>query len=82
VPGSLDYFLVERYLMYAQRGERLYRGRVAHAPYKLKAAELMSVDDGLIESCGINSRPAAHAVFSPGADTHIFPLCAIQKNSL
>ncbi len=36
-PGSLEFFLVERYLLFAaDRGGRLFEGRVHHAPYQLR----------------------------------------------
>ena len=35
-PGSLEFFLVERYLLYAQRKGRLFQGRVFHDPLSFK----------------------------------------------
>ena len=38
VPGSLEFFLVERYLLFAaDPSGRLYSGRVHHAPYQVSA---------------------------------------------
>jgi uncharacterized protein YqjF (DUF2071 family) len=38
--GSLEYFLLERYHLYAARGPRLYRGTVAHEPYEFRDTRL------------------------------------------
>jgi uncharacterized protein YqjF (DUF2071 family) len=39
-PGSLEYFLTERYCLYsADRARRTYRADIAHAPWPLQCAE-------------------------------------------
>jgi uncharacterized protein YqjF (DUF2071 family) len=38
--GSLEFFLLERYHLYAARGKNLYRGTVAHPPYEFREAGL------------------------------------------
>ncbi|MGH9794495.1 MAG: YqjF family protein [Candidatus Acidiferrales bacterium] len=39
-PGTLDYFLTERYCLYAADGRgRVYRGEIHHAPWPLQRAE-------------------------------------------
>ena len=45
--GSLEFFLVERYLLFAfdERRGRLGRGRVWHRPYEISAAEVPLWDD-------------------------------------
>jgi uncharacterized protein len=37
-PGSLDYFLAERYCLYAATRKRLYRGEIHHLPWELQDA--------------------------------------------
>jgi uncharacterized protein YqjF (DUF2071 family) len=40
VPGSLEFFLVERYFLHAKnRSGTILRGRVNHAPYQITAAD-------------------------------------------
>ncbi len=56
VPGSLDEFLIERYLLYARRADKLYCGRVHHAPYQIEPVELMHLQETLIAAAGI-ARP-------------------------
>jgi uncharacterized protein len=38
-PGSLEFFLTERYCLYAMRRGRLLRGEVAHGPWPLRQAQ-------------------------------------------
>ena len=42
-PGSLEFFLTERYCLYASNKAqtKLYQGRVAHAPWPLRAAQVL-----------------------------------------
>lgn len=50
-PGSLDFFLAERYLLYArdERRERLFRGRVHHHPYRLQVANVQRYSDAPLQ---------------------------------
>ena len=57
-PDTLEFFLTERYCLYAARGEadeRLYRARIHHEPWSLQDATLQSLDSTMIESHGIPS---------------------------
>ncbi len=38
IPGSLEFFLVERYCLYAQDAGRIYRSRIHHQPWPLQHA--------------------------------------------
>jgi len=38
--GSLEFFLLERYHLYAARGKNLYRGTVSHPPYEFREVTL------------------------------------------
>jgi len=70
-PGSLTFFLTERYCLYAAaggaapgQGERLYRGRIAHAPWPLREIELLNFQSDLIEQHGLPvpvGAPVLHA---------------------
>jgi len=72
--GSLEYFLVERYRLYAARGDRLWSGEVRHPPYRLRKATVSNLRDTLAGAAGIEARPYVHAVFSEGVDVDVFPL--------
>ena len=60
VPGSLEFFLAERYLLYAagRRPGSLLRGRVHHSPYPLRPARLLGLEESALAAAGID-RPAA-----------------------
>lgn len=80
--GSLEFFLVERYLLFSQGPRGLRRGAVFHAPYALHLADLKKWDDSLFDLNGFlpTGRPPDHAVVSPGVDTAIFPLENLKEN--
>jgi uncharacterized protein len=71
-PGSLDHFLIERYVLFAARGDRLYRAQVHHRPYPLCAASVEAVRESLFARAGLPGLPAAPLVHhSPGVDVEI-----------
>jgi uncharacterized protein YqjF (DUF2071 family) len=49
-PGSLEFFLTERGCFYTVSNTSVYRCRVYHAPWKLRAAEVSSYKSSMIES--------------------------------
>jgi uncharacterized protein len=54
-PGSLTFFLTERYCLYSARGDNLYRARIFHRPWPLHEARLLSCNSTMIESQGLAS---------------------------
>lgn len=74
--GSLEHFLAERYVLYAQsRGGNLYRGRVAHDPYPLRHAEICSLDETMLAAAGIRTTThPEHVMFSEGVDVQVYSL--------
>jgi len=54
-PGSLDFFLIERYCLYSARGGRIYRARIFHKPWPLHEARLSSYRSTMLESQGLPS---------------------------
>ena len=53
-PGTIEHFLCERYILYAQDEQRqLYRARVHHQPYPLQRAEVAGLDETLVWAAGI-----------------------------
>ncbi len=73
-PGSLEFFLVERYRLYASAKGRLRRGAVFHPPYPLCRAEVSSWDENLLTLDGFPApgRGPDHLIFSPGVDVSAF----------
>ena len=51
--GTLEHFLVERYLLYAHAEGRVFQGRVHHRPYPLQPAKLLSLDETLLAAAGL-----------------------------
>jgi uncharacterized protein len=49
-PGTLEFFLTERYCLYTAHREHLYRSRIFHDPWPLQRAELSSFNSTMIES--------------------------------
>ena len=77
-PGSLEFFLVERYLLYAARGPRLLAGRVHHSPYALRSVSPLREEETLVRAAGLTPRPFTHRLFAEGVDVEIFPLRKLQ----
>ncbi len=76
-PGTLEFFLVERYVLFADAGDgRLMQGLVHHPPYEVSPADVEAFDDSLLGLNGVprsGTRPA-HALMSRGVDVDVFPL--------
>jgi uncharacterized protein YqjF (DUF2071 family) len=51
--GSLDEFLIERYVLYSDSGGQLRKARVAHRPYPLEPAALEGLDETLSRAAGL-----------------------------
>ncbi len=49
-PGSLEFFLTERYCLYSEHKGALYRARIHHHPWQLRKAILTSLSSTMIES--------------------------------
>ena len=65
-PGSLEFFLTERYCLYAVRGDSLYRARIFHSPWPLHGAQLLSFRSTMIESQGLPSVEGAPLLHQQG----------------
>jgi uncharacterized protein YqjF (DUF2071 family) len=66
--GSLDFFLVERYCLYAQYRDRLYRARIYHLPWALRQVKLSRFASTMLESHGVptpSGPPVLHAQAKP-----------------
>lgn len=61
--GSLEFFLTERYCLYSEHNDKLYRARIHHQPWPLQRATLSSFSSTMIESHGLptpNGEPLLH----------------------
>jgi uncharacterized protein YqjF (DUF2071 family) len=52
-PGTLDYFLTERYCLYALRGRRVDRAEIHHLPWPLEAAEAEVESNSMLRGSGM-----------------------------
>ncbi len=75
-PGTLEFFLAERYLLFSLTGGRLRRGQVYHTPYPLEVAEVALYDDNLLLLNGFHptGRRPDTAHYARGVEVEIFPL--------
>lgn len=78
IPGTLEFFLIERYVLFARSAgqARLWSGRVHHQPYPLVNARVTEWDDAAFELDGFKrtGRDADHVVMSPGVAVEVFAL--------
>ena len=76
-PDSIEFFFLERYLLYVQRRRGMYVGQVYHQAYPVRQATITQCDDQLVAAAGCTGCPGppSHAHFSQGVDVEI---CALQ----
>lgn len=73
--GSLEDFLVERYLLYAAHRDWIYRGQVHHAPYPLQTARIEDLEESLCIAAGIGRPDGSLLVhYAQGVDVEVFGL--------
>ncbi|WP_395730905.1 YqjF family protein [Prosthecobacter sp.] len=75
-PGSLAFFLAERYLLFSQTPRGLRCGQVHHTPYALADANLETWDVNPLLQAGFTDprRPPDHMIGSSGVDVAVYPL--------
>ena len=75
-PGSLDFFLVERYCLYTSDGEdKLYRVRIHHRPWPLRDASLRAHRSSMMEAAGLPKTSGEPLVHHGGpVDVEVWPL--------
>ena len=55
--GSKEFFLTERYILYAEHDDQLYRARIHHEPWPLQEAELKSWGSSMVEASRLKQPP-------------------------
>ncbi|HEX2276333.1 MAG TPA: DUF2071 domain-containing protein, partial [Candidatus Tectomicrobia bacterium] len=65
-PDSLEFFLVERYCLYATHWGRLYRVRIFHRPWPLRRVERLSFTSTMLESQGLPIPPGDPLLHAQG----------------
>jgi uncharacterized protein YqjF (DUF2071 family) len=76
-PGTLEHFLIERYLLHVQRGRTLWTTQIHHAPYPVQRARVLDLFDELILADGVSEPlgppPLVH--FASGENVDVFAPC-------
>lgn len=74
-PGTLEHFLVERYLLFSLFAGRLHIGQVHHAPYRIHPATLLYLQEDLLAAAGFQRPPGDPLVLhSDGVSVEVFGL--------
>jgi uncharacterized protein len=79
-PGSLEFFLTERYCLYTANDSDIYRCRIHHQPWKLGAATVESFETGLFAANELSTpsgSPLLHA--TAPLDVEVWGLERITK---
>jgi uncharacterized protein YqjF (DUF2071 family) len=79
-PGSIEFFLTERYCLYSLHLNQLYRSRILHGPWPLRTAKLNARQSTMIESLGIaepQENPLLHYAERLAVD--IWPLKRVSE---
>ena len=79
--GSLEFFLVERYLLYASHGGALSSARVHHAPYPVQPAAAFDVRETLTRAAGLPppAGPPALVHYAREVDVQIYRPAAFSR---
>jgi uncharacterized protein YqjF (DUF2071 family) len=78
-PGTLDHFLLERYILYTESGGALYRARVHHEAYPAQGAVVPSLRENFLPSIGVKRPerpPLAH--YAREVDVDVFALRKVE----
>ncbi|MBV8376040.1 MAG: DUF2071 domain-containing protein [Verrucomicrobia bacterium] len=81
--GSLEFFLVERYRLFARRGNKLLNGRVHHSPYQLRKVTVLEADPELFAMDGFKTPagPPVHAIYSERVDVSIYSMEPLERET-
>lgn len=79
-PGSLEFFLIERYRLFSVRGGQILTGRVYHSPYQLREASVPRFDNYVFELNGLESpaEPPDSVLYAARVDVTIYPVAEVR----
>ncbi len=82
-PTSLEFFLLERYLLFSRHKGRIQCGQVHHTPYPAQRASLLSLEENLIATAGLTrpDRLPTLVHYASGVDVEVFALRDVDKTS-
>ena len=75
-PGTVEHFLLERYILFVKRSGIIYSGTVHHAPYSYRSCVVNKLNDSLVTHAGLTLSTTIPdlAHFSPGVDVEVFKI--------
>ncbi|HYC61613.1 MAG TPA: DUF2071 domain-containing protein [Thermoanaerobaculia bacterium] len=75
-PGTLEHFLIERYILYAEDEQRqLHRARVHHQPYPVQRVDVDGLEETLIWAAGIKRHEQpAYRHYASEVNVNVYPL--------
>ena len=78
-PGTLEFFLVERYRLFTCPKNQILSGRVHHSPYRLRKVVVTDADPKLFALDGFEtpSQPPEHAIYSDGVEVSVYPVAVV-----
>ena len=80
LPG-LEAFLVERYALYTLRGKRLYRGELRHQSWRVRTAEVLTLDAGVVGDAGLAPQGEPHVLVGEPVDVTVYPLTRVRAQT-
>ena len=69
-PGSKEFFLTERYVLYSEKDGDLYRARIHHQPWGLQQATLIDFSTDIIEAAGI-TQPSTQPILQYAEEVNV-----------
>nr|MCU0721719.1 DUF2071 domain-containing protein [Pirellula sp.] len=75
-PGTMEHFLLERYVLYVKRSGIIYSGTVHHAPYSYQSCVVNKLNDSLVTHAGLTLSSTLPDLihFSPGVNVEVFKI--------
>lgn len=72
--GTLDHFLLERYILHVLRFRRVWSAHIHHEPYLRQVVQLETIDEDLIAAAGLirPSGPPPIVHYARGVDVELF----------
>ena len=79
-PDSLEFFLTERYCLYAENDGDLYRARISHQPWPLQKATVNAYESTMIEALGVKAFGGDPVLnYAEEIDVDIWPIKRIAE---
>jgi uncharacterized protein YqjF (DUF2071 family) len=75
-PDTLEFFFLERYLLFLERRNTTFVGQVHHSPYPVQQVEVLEIEDQLAASAGLfecEGMPE-FSHYASGVDVEVFQL--------